>query len=377
MAMNVQQIENLYSYLEIFFDEVDIVFEIDPQAGKIIIISNNQYDEPTKIALRDGVQKLLNKRPPGHEMTPLRLPIPIRGIKETLFILPMKMKGELVPKYFGVIVAGDENEKLEGFLLRNIRKKLESGGLQAVPGAGLFSKRLDEFKDYAKRLEALNAKRKKENEKLFGELKTIKMEKEFTEENYKKLLQIIEEMEAERDASQTMNEQILEENNKLITQLDEFKGVLSKVTEFENEREGYLRLVQEKDRFIQDGKREKGAKEQFLGKFKQLMLEINGEGQISYCNENVEKFYADVFGASGGVARNPYHKVLKSDDFPKMESSLNDAIKAGKEATLDIYLHKMDPKANRTEKVPFKLYVFPVKGGPEEEDSAGLLLWEV
>ena len=377
MAMNVQQIENLYSYLEIFFDEVDIVFEIDPQAGKIIIISNNQYDEPTKIALRDGVQKLLNKRPPGSEMAPLRLPIPIRGKKETLFILPIKFKDEHLPKYFGVIVAGDENEKLEGFLLRNIRKKLESGGLQSTPGAGLFSKRLDEFKDYAKRLEALNAKRKKENEKLFGELKTIKMEKEFTEENYKKLLQIIEEMEAERDSSQVMNEQILEENNKLITQLDEVKGVLGKVTEFENEREGYLRLLQEKDRSAQDGQREKRAREQFLGKFKQLMLEVNGEGQISYCNENVEKFYADVSGASGGVAGNPYHKVLKSDDFPKMESAINDAIKTGKEATLDVHLHKVDPKANKTEKVPFKLYVFPVKGGPEEDDSAGLHMWEV
>lgn len=376
MASDTQHLENIFSFAEIFFDDVDIVFEIDPEAGKIYLISNNSHEETTKITLRDGIQKLIKKRPQTEEMNPVRLSVPIGEKKETMFLLPVKKKDDWVPKYLGIIVRGAEDENLEGFLCRNIRKKLESGASLA-PGtnAALFSRKLQEFKQYAKKLEELNAKRKEENIKLFSQLKNIKMEKKFTEENYLKLLALVDELEVERNEYREMSERVIEENNKLIGQMEEVGTVIAKVTEFENERQGYTRLLQEKDRSIQKSNLTRGNKELFLDKFKHLILEVSNDGRISYCNKNVEKFYVDSLGKTGVVGNN-YHKVLKSDDLPKIEGTISEAIRDGKEATIDVRLHKSNPKTYKTEKVFFKLHAFPLKGGLEGENSAGLLMWQ-
>ncbi len=372
---NDQHLENIFSFLEIFFDDVDIVFEIDPQGGKMFLISNNSHEEAAKKSLRDGVQKLLNKRPQSEAMNPVRLTVPIGGKRETLFVIPFKKKEEKLSKYLGVIVGGCEKENLEGFLSRNIRKKLESeGSIKPGPGVGM-SRKLQEFKQYAQKLEKLNTRRKEANIKLHEELNHIKSDKKFTEENYKKLLGLVNELEGERDEYRMVSEQAIEENKELIGQLDEIGSVLAKVTEFENEREGYLRLLHEKDLTIQESKTENEIKEGFLDIFKHLILEIEGDGQISYCNKNMENFYEGAFGETG-AAKNDFQSVLKSDDLPNIEAAVNDAIKSGKETTIDINLHKANPKTRNTEKLPFKLYAFPLKGGPDCENSAGLLMWQ-
>lgn len=377
MASDTEHLENIFSFAEIFFDDVDIVFEIDPDAGKIYLISNNPHEEATKITLRDGIQKLIKKRPQTEEMNPVRLSVPIGAKKETMFLLPIKKKDDWAPKYLGIIVSGVETENLEGFLCRNIRKKLE-GGPMLTPGssAALLSRKMQEFKQYTKKLEELNAKRKDANIKLLGQLKNIKEEKKFTEENYLKLLSLVDELEAERNEYREMCEKVIEENNKLIEQLGEVGSVIAKVTEFENERQGYVRLLQEKDRSIQRSSQIRENKELFLDKFKHLILEIGNDGRIFYCNKNVEKFYTDTFDKTG-VMGNNYHKVLKSDDLPKIEGAISEAIRDGKETTIDARLHKSNPKTYKTEKVFFKLFAFPLKGGADGERGAGLLMWQV